>query len=157
MTSIQFQGKPFGITVIQVYAPSANAKGAEVLWWPTRPSRTNTKNRCPFHHRGLEWKSRKSRDIWSNRQVGLRVKNEARQSLTEFYQENTLVIARTLFQQRKRRLYTWTSGGQYQNQNDYILCSWRWRISTQQQKQDWELTVTYCKILTQLEESRENH
>jgi len=40
-----------------------------VLWRPTRPSRTNTKNSCPFHHRGLECKSRKSRDTWSNRQV----------------------------------------------------------------------------------------
>ena len=40
-----------------------------VLWRPTRPSRTNTKKGCPFHHRGLECKSRKSRDTWSNRQV----------------------------------------------------------------------------------------
>ena len=40
-----------------------------VLWRPTTPSRTNTKNGCPFHHRGLECKSRKSRDIWSNRQI----------------------------------------------------------------------------------------
>ena len=40
-----------------------------VLWWRTRPSRTNVKKRCPFHHRGLECKSRKSRDTWSNRQV----------------------------------------------------------------------------------------
>ena len=40
-----------------------------VLWRPTRPSRTNTKKRCPFHHRGLECKSRKSRDTWNNRQV----------------------------------------------------------------------------------------
>ena len=40
-----------------------------VLWWPTRPSRTNTQKRCPFHHRGLECKSRKSRDTWSKRQI----------------------------------------------------------------------------------------
>ena len=40
-----------------------------VLRWPTKPSRTNTKKRCPFHYRGLECKSRKSRDTWSNRQV----------------------------------------------------------------------------------------
>ena len=40
-----------------------------VLWWPTRPSRTNTKKRCPFHHRGLECKNKKSRDTWSSRQV----------------------------------------------------------------------------------------
>ena len=53
---------------------------------------------------------------------GLGVQNEAVQRLTEFRQENTLVIANTLFQQYKRRLYTWTSpDGQYQNQFDYIL------------------------------------
>ena len=57
---------------------------------------------------------------------GLGVQNEAGQRLTEFYQENTLVIANILFQQHKRRLYTWTSpDGQYQNQVDYILCSQR--------------------------------
>ena len=42
-----------------------------VLWRPIRPSRTNTEKRCPFHHRGLECKSSKSRDTWSNRQVWL--------------------------------------------------------------------------------------
>ena len=54
---------------------------------------------------------------------GLVVQNEAGQRLTEFCQENTLVIANTLFQQHKRRLYTWTlPDGQYQNLTDYILC-----------------------------------
>ena len=53
---------------------------------------------------------------------GLRVQNEAGQRLTKFCQENVLVIAHTLFQQHKRRLYTWTSpDGQYSNQIDYIL------------------------------------
>ena len=63
---------------------------------------------------------------------GLGVQNEAGQRLTEFCQENALVIANTLFQQHKRRLYTWTSpDGQYHNQIDYILCSQRWRSSIQ--------------------------
>ena len=63
------------------------------------------------------------------------IQNEARQRLTEFCQENALVIANTLFQQHKRRLYTWTSpGGQYRNQIDYILCGQRWRSSTQSAK-----------------------
>ena len=54
----------------------------------------------------------------------LGVQNKAGQSLIEFCQANTLVIANTLFQQHKRRLYTWTSpDGQYQNQIDYILCN----------------------------------
>ena len=57
---------------------------------------------------------------------GLGIQNEAEQRLTEFCQENTLVIANTLFQQHKRQLYTRTSpDGQYLNQNDYILCSQR--------------------------------
>ena len=66
---------------------------------------------------------------------GLGVQNEAGQKLIEFCQENSLVIADTLFQQHKRRLYTWTSpDGQYQNQIDYILCSQRWRSSIQSAK-----------------------
>ncbi|KAB0371971.1 hypothetical protein FD755_016909, partial [Muntiacus reevesi] len=61
--------------------------------------------------------------------------NEAGQTLIEFCQENTLVIANTLFQQHKRRLYTWTSpDSQHQNQIDYILCSQRWRNSIQSAK-----------------------
>ena len=61
--------------------------------------------------------------------------NEAGQRLIEFCQENVLVIANTLFQQHKRRLYTWTSlDGQYQNQIDYTLCSQRWRSSIQSAK-----------------------
>ena len=65
----------------------------------------------------------------------LGVQNEARQRLTEFCKENTLVIANTIFEQHKRRLYTWTSpDGQYQNQIDYILCSQRWRSSIQSAK-----------------------
>ena len=61
---------------------------------------------------------------------GLGVQNEVEQMLTEFFQDNTLVIANTLFQQLKRQLYTWTSpDGQCQNQTDYIL--WRWKSSIQ--------------------------
>ena len=66
---------------------------------------------------------------------GLGVQNKAWQRLTEFCQENTLVIANTLFQQHKRRLYTWTSpDGQYQNQTHYILCSQRQTSSIQSAK-----------------------
>ena len=66
---------------------------------------------------------------------GLGVQNEAGQRLTEFCQENTLVKENTLFQQHRRRLYTWTSpDGQYRNQNDYILFSQRWRSSIQSAK-----------------------
>ena len=66
---------------------------------------------------------------------GLGVQNEAGQRLIEFCQENTLVIAKTLFQQHKRRLYTWTlPDGQHRNQIDYILCSQRWKSSIQSAK-----------------------
>ena len=69
--SLRFQGKPFNITVIQVYAPTSNTEDWSwtVLWRPTRPFRANTQKRCPFHYRGLECKSRKSRNTWSNRQI----------------------------------------------------------------------------------------
>ena len=72
MISVHFQAKPFNITVIQVYAPTSNAEEAEAeqfyedlqdLLEPT------PKKRCPFHYRGLECKSRKSRNTWSNRQI----------------------------------------------------------------------------------------
>ena len=63
------------------------------------------------------------------------MQNEAGQRLIKFYQENALVIVNTLFQQHKRRLYTWTSpDGEHRNQIDYILCSQRWRSSIQSVK-----------------------
>ena len=90
---------------------------------------------CPFHYRGLECKGRKSGNTWSNRQIGLGMRNEAGQWLIEFCQENTLIIANTLFQQHRRKLYTRTSPDcQHQNQNDYILCSQRWRSSKKSAK-----------------------
>ena len=65
----------------------------------------------------------------------LGMRNEAGRRLIEFRQENALVIANTLFQQHKRRLYTWTSpDGQHRKQIDYILCSQRWRNSIQSTK-----------------------
>ena len=66
---------------------------------------------------------------------GLGVQNKVRQRLIEFCQENALVIANTLFQKHKRRLYTWTSpDGQHRNQIDYTLSSQRWRSSIQSAK-----------------------
>ena len=73
--------------------------------------------------------------LLNNRQFSLRVQNEAGQRLIEFCPENALVIANTLFQQHKRRLYIWASpDGQHQNQIDYFLCSQRWRSSIQTAK-----------------------
>ena len=65
----------------------------------------------------------------------LGVQNETDKRLIEFCKENALVIANTLFQQQKRRLYTWTSeGGQSRNRISYILCGRRWRSSIQSAK-----------------------
>ena len=80
-------------------------------------------------------KSRKSRYTRLTGKFDLGIQNEAGQRLTEFCQENTLVITNTLFQQYKRQLYTRTSSnGQYRNQIDYIPCSRRWRSSIQSAK-----------------------
>ena len=74
--------------------------------------------------------------------LGLGVQNKAGQRLIEFCQQNTLVIANTLFQQHKRRLYTWTSpDGQHQKQIDYIFAAKDGEALYSKQKQDWELTM----------------
>ena len=130
--------KPFSITVIQVYAPTSNAEEAEVEWFYEDLQdllELTPRKRCPFHYRGLGCKSRKSRKPRVTGKFGVGIRNEAGQRLIEFCQENALVIANTLFQQHKRRLYTWTPpDGQHRNQIDYILCSLRWRSSIQSTK-----------------------
>ena len=99
MISVRFQGKPFNIMVIQAYDPTSNAEEAEVEWFYEDLQDL------------LELTPKK--DIlliigdWNA--FGLGVQNEVGQKLIEFCQENTLVIANTLFQQQNRRLYTWTS------------------------------------------------
>ena len=72
MISVHFQGKPFNITVIWVYAPTSNAEETEVEWFYEDLQdllELTLQKRCPFHYRGLECKSRKSRNTWSNRQI----------------------------------------------------------------------------------------
>ena len=106
-----------------------------VLWRPTRPFKTNTKKRCLFIIGDWNAKvgSQETPGVTGKFHLGIR--NEARKRLIEFCQENALVVANTLFQQHKRRFYTWTSpDGQYRNQIDYILCSQRWRGSIQSAK-----------------------
>ena len=112
MISVRFQGKLFNNTVIQVYAPTSNAEEAEVEWF------------CKDLQDLLELTPQK--DVifiigdWNAKveiqetpgvtgKFGLGVRNEAGQRLIAFCQENALVIVNTLFQQHKRRLYTWTS------------------------------------------------
>ena len=133
MISVHFQGKPFNITVIQVYAPTSNTEEAEVerFYEDLQDLLELTPPKDVFFIIG-DWDAKVgSQEIPGvTGKFGLGIWNEARQRLTEFCQETALVIANTIFQQHKRRLYTWTSpNGQYQNQIDYILCSQRWRSS----------------------------
>ena len=91
---------------------------------------TNTQKRCPFHIGDWNAKVGSQEIPGVTGKLRLGVQNEAGQRLTEFCQENAPVIANTLFQQHKRRHYTWTSpDGQHRNQIDYILRSQRWRSS----------------------------
>ena len=92
MISVHFQGKPFNITVIQVYAPTSNSEEAEVEWVYEDLQdllELTPKKRCPFHYRGLECKSRKSRNTWSNSKFGLGMQNEAGQRLRVLPRERT--------------------------------------------------------------------
>ena len=138
MISVRFQGKPFNIMVIQVYASMSNAEEAEVEWFYEDPQdllELTPKKRCPFHYRGLECKKESQETPGVTGKFGLGIQNEPRQRLIEFCQKKALIIANSLFQKHKRRLYTWTSpDGQHWNQTDYILCSQRWRSSIQSAK-----------------------
>ena len=132
--SVRFQGKPFNITVIQVYAPTSNAGEAEVEWFyeDLQDLLELTRKKDVLFIIG-DWNAKvgSQETPGVTGKFGRGMQNEAGQRVVEFCQENALVIANTLFQQHKRRLSTWTSpDGQHRNQIDYILCSQRWRSST---------------------------
>ena len=172
MIPVCLQGKPFNITVIQVYAPTSNSEEAEVEWfyedlqdlleltcikdvlfiigdWNAEVGSQETPG-CYVTSvmsdslRPHRWQPTRLPHPWESPgkntgvgchfllqetpgvtgKFGLGMQNEAGQRLMEFCQDNTLVIANTIFQQHKRRLYTWTSpDGHYRNQIDYILCN----------------------------------
>ena len=136
--SVRFQGKPFNIMEIQVYAPCSNAEEAEVEWFYEDLQNLSELTPPKDILFGIgDWNAKVGSQETPGviGKFGLRVQNEAGQRPTKFCQENALVIVNTLFQQHKRRLYTWTSpDGQHQNQIDYILCSQRWRSSIQSTK-----------------------
>ena len=129
MISVRFQGKPFNITVIQDYAPTSNAEEAEVeRFYEDLQDLLELTPKKDFLFIIGDWNAKvgSQETPGVTGKFGLGVQNEAGQRLIEFCQENTLVIANTLFQQHKRRLYTWTSPyAQHRNQIDYILCSQR--------------------------------
>ena len=158
MISLHLQGKAFNITVIQVYAPTSNAEETEIerFYEDLQDLLELTPKKDVLFFIG-DWNAKVgSQEIPGvTDKFGLGVQNEAGQMLTEFCQENTLVIANTLFQQQKRRLYTWIlSDGQYQNQIDFVLCSQRWRSSIQSTKtragadcgSDHELLITKFRL-----------
>ena len=157
----------FNITVIQVYTLSSNAEEAEVEWFyeDLQDLLELTPKKDVLFIIG-DWNAKvgSQETPGVTGKFGLGIQNEAGQRLIEFWQENTLVIANTLFQQHKRRLYTWTSpDGQHRNQIDYILCSQRWRRSIQSPKtkpgaycgSDHELLI--AKFRLKLKKVGKNH
>ena len=137
MISVCFQGKPLNIMVIQVYALTSNAKEAEVeqFYEDLKDLIELTPPKDVLFIIG-DWDAKvaSQETPGGTGKFGLGVQNEAGQRLTEFCQENTLVIANTLFQQQKRRLYTWTSpDGQHWNLIIFFAAQ-RWRNSIQSAK-----------------------
>ena len=117
MISVRFQGKPFNIRVIQVYTYTSNAEEAEVEWFYEDLQdllKLTPKRDVLFIIGNWNAKVGSQETLGVTGKFGLGVQNEAGQKLIEFCQDNALVIANTLFQQHKRKLYTWTSpDGQY--------------------------------------------
>ena len=112
MISVRFQGKPFNITVIQVYVPTSNAEETEVEWfYEDLQDLLELTPKKDVHFIIGNWDAKVGSQETPGviGKFGLRVQNEAVQRLTEFCQEKALVITNTLFQQHKRRLYTWIS------------------------------------------------
>ena len=107
-----------------------------VLWKPTRPSRTNTLKRYPFHYRELEWKSRKSRDTWFNRQNWHWSTEWSRAKVNRIMSREHTGHKKTPSSNNTREDSTHEHGqidGQYWNQIDYILCSQRQALYISQQ------------------------
>ena len=107
MISVRFQGKPFNIRVIQVYAPTSNAEEAEWFYEDLQDLLELTPKKDVLFIIG-DWNAKvgSQETPGETGKLGFGVQNEAGQRLIEFCQENRLVIANTLFQQYKRRLYT---------------------------------------------------
>ena len=145
MISVGFQGKPFNITVIQVYASTTNSEEAEVEWFydDLQDLLELTPKKDVLFIIG-DWNAKVgSQEIPRvTGKFGLGVQNEAGQKLIEFCQENALVIANTFFQQHKRRLYTWTSlDGQYKVRLILFFAAKGGEALCSKLKQDIELNV----------------
>ena len=141
MISVYIQGKLFNITVIQAYAPNSNAEEPEVEWFyeDLQDLLELTPRKDVLFIIG-DWNakvgSQETPGVTGKFRFG--VQNQSGQRITEFCQENTLLIANTLFQQYKRRLYTWTSpDGQHCNQIDYILQPKMEKLYTVSKNKTW--------------------
>ena len=145
MISVRFQGKPFNITVIQVYAPTSNAEEAELEWFyeDLQDLLALTPKKDVLFIIG-DWNAK----VGSQETPGgtgkfdLGIRNEAGQRLTEFCKENALVIANTLFQQHKRD----STHGHHQMVNTKIrliifFAAKDGEAIYSQQNRHWELTV----------------
>ena len=120
--------------VTQAYAPTSNTEEAEVEQFYELLELTPKKD-VLFIIGDWNAKVGSQETPGVTGKFGLGMQNKTGQRLIEFCQENALVIANTLFQQQKKRLYTWASSdGQHQNKIDYILCSQRWRSSIKSTK-----------------------
>ena len=165
-SSVRFQGKPFNITVIQVYAPTSNAEEAKVEWFYRDLQdllELTPKTDVLFIIGDWNAKVGSQETPGVTGTFGLGIRNEAGQRLIEFCQENALVIANTLFQQHKRRLHMditrwstpksdWLYSLQPKMEKLYTVSknktrSWLWL-------RPW---TPYCQIQTEIEERRENH
>ena len=140
--------------VIQVYAPTSNAEEAEQFYEDLQDLLELTPSKDVLLIIG-DWNAKVGslETPGVTGKFGLGIQNEAKAN--RVLPRNALIIANTLFQQHKRRLYTWTSpDGQHQNQTDYILCSQRWRRSIQSTKtrlgadccSDYELFVAKFRL-----------
>ena len=163
MISVHFQGKPFNITVIQVYTPTSNTEEAEVeqFYEDLQDILELTPNKDVLFIIG-DWNAKvgSQETPGVTGKFGLGVQNEAGQRLTEFCQENTLIIANTLFQQHKDMDITkWSTP-----KSDW-LCSLQPKMeklyTVSKNKTGSGLWLTswtpYCQIHTEIEESGENH
>ena len=144
MISVRFQGKPFNITAIQVYAPTTNAEEAEVerFYEDLQGFLELTPPQNIFFIIG-EWNAKVgSQEIAGvTGKFGLEVQNESEQRLTEFCQENTLVIANTPLQQHKRRAYEHHQMVNTEIRLIIFFAAKGGETLNSQQKQDQELTV----------------
>ena len=144
MISVHFQGKPFNMTVIQAYAPTSNAKEAEVEWFYEDLQdflELTRKKDIIFIIRDWKAKVGSQETPWVTDKFGLGIRNEAGQRLIEFCQKNALVIANTLFHRGEDSTY-----GHHQMVNTEIrliifFAAKNGETLYSQQKQDQELTV----------------